>query len=31
MTDATADDAPLVQMKTLFDLCASSLTWFPRE
>jgi len=25
--DAPADDLPLVQMKTLFDLCASTLTW----
>jgi len=30
-TDAPADDAPLVQMKTLFDVCVSSLTWFPRD
>lgn len=28
-TDAPADDLPLVQMKTLFDLCASTLTWLP--
>jgi hypothetical protein len=29
--DAPADDGPLVQMKTLFDLCASTLTWIPRN
>lgn len=29
--DVPADDAPLVQMKALFDLCVSTLTWFPRS
>lgn len=30
-TDAPADDAPLLQMKALFDLCVSTLTWLPRD
>lgn len=30
-TDVAADDDALVQMKTLFDVCASTLTWVPRE
>ncbi len=29
--EAPADDAPLLQMKTLFDLCVSTLTWTPRD
>ncbi|MBO9625082.1 MAG: hypothetical protein J7484_01755 [Microbacterium sp.] len=28
--EAPADDAPLLQMKALFDLCVSTLTWIPR-
>lgn len=27
--DAPADDAPLMQMKALFDACVSTLTWVP--
>ncbi|QTV80218.1 hypothetical protein [Microbacterium sp. NIBRBAC000506063] len=27
--DAPADDAPLLQMKALFDVCVSTLTWVP--
>ena len=29
--EAPADDAPLMQMKALFDLCVSTLTWTPRD
>lgn len=29
--DVPADDPPLLQMKALFDLCASTLTWMPGE
>lgn len=29
--DVPADDAPLVAMRTLFDMCVSSLTWLPAE
>ena len=27
--DAPADDEPMVQMRALFDLCVSTLTWLP--
>jgi hypothetical protein len=30
-TDAPIDDPPLVQMKALFDLCVSTLTWIPKD
>lgn len=29
--DVPADDPPMVQMKALFDLCVSTLTWVPAE
>lgn len=29
--DVPADDPPLLQMKALFDLCVSTLTWIPAE
>ena len=29
--DVPPDDPPLLQMKALFDLCVSTLTWLPRH